>query len=128
MRNFVWASLVLGVALVLGCGGGGDDSSGGGESSSIIRVEGSDTMVNLAQAWAEEYNKVHPDVSIQVSGGGSGVGIAGLIDGVTDIANSSRKMKEKELDRAEENTGKKPVEFVVARDALAIYVHNENPL
>jgi phosphate transport system substrate-binding protein len=94
----------------------------------IIRVEGSDTMVNLAQAWAEEYNKMHPEVSIQVSGGGSGVGIASLIDGMSNMANASRKMKDKEMRRAEQNTGKRPQEVVVALDALAVYVHKDNPL
>ena len=116
------------VVAALGC-----DSSDFGEiegpgGSQIIRVEGSDTMVNLAQAWAEEYNKRHPEVSIQVSGGGSGVGIASLIDGVTDLANASRKMKEKELKRAEQNTGEVPMEFIVGLDALAVYVHTDNPL
>jgi phosphate transport system substrate-binding protein len=103
-------------------------STGTETDSTIVRVEGSDTMVNLAQAWAEEYNKTDPDISIQVSGGGSGVGIASLIDGVTDMANASRKMKEKELARAEQNTGKEPQEFVVALDALAVYVHKDNPI
>jgi len=84
-------------------------------------------MVNVAQAWAEAYSKTHPEVSVQVSGGGSGVGIASLIDGVADMANASRKMKEKELARAEANTGKRPQEFVVGLDALAVYVHNDNP-
>ncbi len=96
--------------------------------TTTIRVDGSDTMVNLAQAWAEEYTKTHPDVSIQVSGGGSGVGIAALIDGVTDMANASRKMKDKELKLAQANTGKAPQEFIVGRDALAVYVHKDNPL
>jgi phosphate transport system substrate-binding protein len=85
-------------------------------------------MVNLAQAWAEEYRKSRPDVSVQVSGGGSGVGIASLIGGVCDIANSSRKMQEKEKIRAEQNTGKVPKEIVVGLDALAVYIHKDNPL
>jgi phosphate transport system substrate-binding protein len=85
-------------------------------------------MVNLAQAWAEQYRKEHPDVSVQVSGGGSGVGIASLIEGVADIANSSRQIKDKERKRAEQNRGAKPVEFIVGQDALALYVHKENPL
>lgn len=85
-------------------------------------------MINLAQAWAEEYNKINPEVSIQVSGGGSGVGIASLIDGVTDLANASRKMKDKEKTRATENTGKAPQEFIVGLDALAVYVHKDNPM
>ncbi len=85
-------------------------------------------MVNLAQAWAEEYHKAHPGVSIQVSGGGSGVGIASLIEGVTDLANSSRKIKNLERNRARENSGRDVVETIVGTDALAIYVHPENPL
>jgi len=102
--------------------------NGGNADKTIISVEGSDTMVNLAQAWAEEYNKSHPDVSIQVSGGGSGVGIASLIEGMADMANASRKMKEKELQRAQANTGQRPVEHIVGLDALAVYVHKENPI
>ena len=93
-----------------------------------IQVEGSDTMVNLAQAWAEQYDEQNPDVRIQVSGGGSGVGIAGLINGVVDMANASRKMKPKELRQMKDNTGKDAVEFIVGRDALAIYVHKDNPI
>ena len=100
------------------------DASG----NTTIRVDGSDTMVNLAQAWAEEYNRLHPEIVIQVSGGGSGVGIANLINGESDFANSSRKMKDKELERAKSTTGKEPKEFVVGIDALAIYVHPDNPL
>ena len=76
-----WAILATTTCLLLattGCGSGGSRSRDGQGGEEIIRVEGSDTMVNLAQAWAEEYNKTHPDVSIQVSGGGSGVGIASL--------------------------------------------------
>ena len=122
--------LVLSLAtmiLVCGCNSSGP-TSGDRAEDTIIRVEGSDTMVNLAQAWAEEYNQAHPDVSIQVSGGGSGVGIASLIDGVTDIANSSRKMKPKEIARAVDRGGVEPQSIVVAMDALAVYVHKDNPL
>jgi phosphate transport system substrate-binding protein len=125
-----WAILATAVFLapvITGCGSS-QGSRGAGTRKEIIRVEGSDTMVNLAQAWAEEYNKIHPEVSIQVSGGGSGVGIASLIDGMSNMANASRKMKDNELARAEENTGKKPIEFVVALDALAVYIHKDNPL
>jgi phosphate transport system substrate-binding protein len=117
------------LASLAGCGSRSGGAPGGSDGGgSVIRVEGSDTMVNLAQAWAEEYNKSHPNVSVQVSGGGSGVGIASLIDEVTDLANASREMKDKELQRAEQNTGKKPKQIVVALDALAIYAHQENPL
>ena len=104
-------------------------SLGSGEpGKGVIHVEGSDTMVNLAQAWAERYGEIHPDVSVQVSGGGSGVGIASLINGTTSMANASRKMTEEEKQLAKEHTGKAPQEFVVALDALAVYVHKENPL
>lgn len=117
-----------------GCGSGGGQGGGsgtggnGGESATIIRIEGSDTMVNLAQAWAEKYHALHPEISVQVSGGGSGVGIASLAEGVTDIANSSRKMDAKEMALVEQNNGKKPTEIMVGLDALAIYVHLKNPI
>ncbi len=94
----------------------------------MIRVEGSDTMVNLAQAWAETYNLRHPEVSVQVLGGGSGVGIASLIDGNCDMANSSRQIKEDESRKVEAAHGAKPKETVVGHDALAIYVHKANPV
>lgn len=127
VRGVVVASVLgLVISAALGCQRSGAPSGAGGTMT--IRIEGSDTMVNLAQAWAERYKQVRPEVSVQISGGGSGVGIAGLIEGVTDIATSSRKMREKEQKRAEQNTGKKPVEFVVGQDALAVYVHKENPL
>jgi phosphate transport system substrate-binding protein len=93
-----------------------------------ISVEGSDTMVNIAQAWAENYNKLHPELSIQVLGGGSGVGIASLIDGNCDLANTSRKMKEKEIQRAVARQNAEPMEHIVGFDSLAIYVHKDNPL
>ncbi len=121
---------------VSGCGGKSDEgaaSSGGGDAGSgggkvVLQVEGSDTMVNLAQAWAERYSEKNPNVQVQVSGGGSGVGIASLINGVVDIANASRKMKDKEVALMKDGTGKDAVEFVVGQDALAIYVHKDNPI
>jgi phosphate transport system substrate-binding protein len=85
-------------------------------------------MVNLAQAWAEEYAQINPSVSVEVSGGGSGTGIAALINGTVDIANCSRQMKPQEIVRAKQNTGKEPQRFVVGYDALAVYVHKDNPL
>jgi phosphate transport system substrate-binding protein len=124
---------------VAGCGKSpteGGTPSGGASSSApapaastaSIQVKGSDTMVNLAQAWAEEYKKVAPAVNVEVSGGGSGVGIAALIKGTIDIADASRNMKESEIEQAKKNTGKDPKEFIVGYDALAIYVHKDNPL
>jgi ABC-type phosphate transport system substrate-binding protein len=93
-----------------------------------IKAGGSDTMVNLAYAWAETYAMKFPNVDVQVSGGGSGVGIAQLTDGTIDIANSSRDMKPDERDLAEQKSGKSLIEYTVGLDALAIYVHKENPL
>lgn len=99
-----------------------------GETSPAIRVEGSDTMVNVAQAWAEDYHRGHPHISVQVLGGGSGVGIASLIDGNCDLANSSRRMKDQEIQKATRSRGQAPKEFIVGYDALAVYVHRDLPL
>ncbi len=104
-------------------------SEGGEEAGrATIQNKGSDTMVNVAQAWAEEYRRVEPNVEVEVSGGGSGVGIAALIRGTIDIANASRDMKPEEIAQAKQNTGKEPKEFIVGHDALAVYVHKDNPL
>ncbi len=111
--------------LPIGCGGGNDT---GGPSAVCIQNKGSDTMVNVAQAWAEEYKIAAPAIDIEVSGGGSGVGIAALIRGTIDIANASRDMKPEEIEQAKKNTGKAPVKFVVGYDALAVYVHRDNPI
>ncbi|HUP04711.1 MAG TPA: phosphate ABC transporter substrate-binding protein [Bryobacteraceae bacterium] len=99
-----------------------------GPNKTEIQDTGSDTMVNLAQAWAEEYAKVDPSVSVEVSGGGSGTGIAALSAGTVDIANCSRKFEPQEIATATKNTGKTPKEFLVGYDALAIYVSKSNPL
>jgi phosphate transport system substrate-binding protein len=92
-----------------------------------ITVKGSDTMVILSQRWAEEYMKKNPAVKIQVTGGGSGTGIAALINGTTDFANSSRKIKSDEKIAVEKGK-KKLVETPVALDALSVVVHKENPV
>ncbi len=84
-------------------------------------------MVNLAQAWAEEYAKVEPSVSIEVSGGGSGIGIAALINKTADIANSSRRLEPEEVEKAKKG-GEDPKEFMVGYDALSVFVHKTNPL
>ena len=93
-----------------------------------ITVKGSDTMVILAQRWAEEYMKQSSDAKIQVTGGGSGTGIAALINGTTDIANSSREIKPSEIKQAQDETGKMPFQFKVAMDALSVVVHKDNPV
>lgn len=94
---------------------------------SYIENIGSDTIVNLALAWAEAYQKIHPDISISVTGGGSGTGISALINGTTDIANASRKIKPEEI-AAIQATGLEPIEYIIARDAIAVIVHLDNPI
>ncbi|MCI0511825.1 phosphate ABC transporter substrate-binding protein [candidate division KSB1 bacterium] len=98
------------------------------QDQTVIQNIGSDTMVNLAQAWAEEYAVIQPLVSVEVSGGGTGTGVAALINGTVDIANCSRKLEPIEIERAQQNTGQPPLEFLVGYDALAVYVHKDNPL
>jgi phosphate transport system substrate-binding protein len=111
-------------ALAGACGGGAPS----GSAKTVIQNKGSDTMVNVAQVWAEEYGKAVPDVEVEVSGGGSGVGIAALIKGAVDVANASRDLKPSEAEQAVKNTGKRPVGLTVGYDALAVYVHRDNPL
>lgn len=117
--------LLVGLA---GCAGGAAqpppaEAAGG----FIIQNKGSDTLVNLALAWAERYTSLHPEVQIAVTGGGSGTGIAALINGTVHIANSSRKIKPEEIAEARAN-GIEPVEHVVAADAIAVVVHPDNPV
>jgi len=125
---------VCGALLQTGCNKSDNaaNNAGGNSSASAkkstIQNKVSDTMVNLAQAWAEEYKKVAPDVDVEVSGGGSGVGIAALVKGTIDLCNASRNMKPEEIEQAKKNTGKEPKEIIVGYDALAIYVHKDNPL
>jgi phosphate transport system substrate-binding protein len=92
-----------------------------------IQNKGSDTLVNVALAWAEAYGQIYPDIQIAVTGGGSGTGIAALINGTVDMANASRQIKAEEREEAEAN-GIEPVEHVVAGDAIAIVVHPDNPV
>lgn len=96
-------------------------------AATALENKGSDTMVNLALAWAEAYQVVQPDVRLSVTGGGSGTGLAALINGTVDIANASRAIKDEERAAAIAN-GIEPVEFVVAQDAIAIVVHPDNPV
>lgn len=96
--------------------------------SAPISVKGSDTMVILGQRWAEEFMKSHPGAQIQVTGGGSGTGISALINGTTDICQSSREMKPAEKDKLKEKFQTTGVEIPVAKDGVTIYVHTSNPL
>ncbi|MGB5254138.1 MAG: PstS family phosphate ABC transporter substrate-binding protein, partial [Sedimenticolaceae bacterium] len=100
---------------------------GSADARTVIQNKGSDTLVNVAQAWAEAYQTVNPDVAVAVSGGGSGTGIAAMINGTVDIANASRKMKDKEKKMAKER-GQDPVEHIVGYDALAVFMHQDNPV
>lgn len=93
----------------------------------FIQIKGSDTLVNLVQRLSEVYMEKNPEVYIAVTGGGSGTGIAGLINKNLDIANSSRKLRPEELEQARKR-GVEPVEWVIAMDGLSIIVHEENPV
>ena len=97
------------------------------DSSEYLNNVGSDTMVNLALAWAEQYQQINPSSNLSVSGGGSGTGIASLINKTTDIANASRRIKPEEIDNAQAN-GIEPTEFIVAKDAIAVIVNPNNPV
>jgi phosphate transport system substrate-binding protein len=91
-----------------------------------ITVKGSDTLVILAQRWAEIYMKEHPETSIQVTGGGSGVGIAALINGTTDIANSSRPIKSSEVEKLKARYNTLGIEIPCAKDGITIFLHESN--
>jgi len=93
----------------------------------VITVKGSDTMVNLSQKWAEVYMQLNPNVSIQVTGGGSGTGVAALLNGTTHIANSSRELKDIEYEKAK-SLGITPKVYNVALDGLAVIVHTDNKI
>ena len=98
------------------------------QPADVITVKGSDTMVILAQRWAETYMSKHPGVTVQVTGGGSGVGISALINGTTDVCNSSRPMKQSEVDKLKARFNVLGVEIKAAKDGLAIYVNESNPV
>jgi ABC-type phosphate transport system substrate-binding protein len=98
------------------------------QGKATIAVKGSDTMLLLSHQWADQYMKSNPEVSIQITGGGSGTGIAGLLSGDTSICQSSRPMKAKERIQFKSKLGKEVVEFAVAMDGLAVFVHDSNTL
>jgi len=97
-------------------------------ATASITVKGSDTMVILAQRWAEDYMAKNKDVSVQVTGGGSGTGISALINGTTDICNSSRPMKSSERDKLKQRYQSLGVEIKVAKDGISLYVNEKNPV
>jgi len=119
--------LLLCSLLLAACGSSSGQIVPQPQTSAYIENKGSDTIVNLALAWAERYQAEHPEVSISVTGGGSGTGIAALLNKTVDIANASRAMSAEEKSQAEAN-GIDPVEFVIARDAIAVIVNPANPV
>lgn len=126
MRKFVLRLSILLMVFISGCtsqSNSGEDQ----QKSAYIENKGSDTIVNLALAWAEAYQKIEPSVRISVTGGGSGTGITSLINKTVDIANASRQIKPEELSEAKA-VGLNPQEFIIARDAIAVIVNRENPV
>ena len=122
---FLLTSFLLTFSLLASCSSSNDSSSE--STAQYIENKGSDTIVNLALAWAEKYQGDHPDVRISVTGGGSGTGIASLINGTVGIANASRSIKHEEIAEAQ-SKGVNPVEHIIARDAIAVIVNPENPV
>jgi len=112
---------------ILSSCGSSNNSSASNSPANYIQNKGSDTIVNLALAWAEKYQSDRPDVRISVTGGGSGTGIAALVNGTVDIANASRKIKDEEIAQAKTN-GINPIEHIIARDAIAVIVNPNNPV
>jgi len=120
LKNNIFMILISFTAVLVG-------ACGRGEQRQLIQNKGSDTLVNVAQAWAEAYQAVDPSVVVAVSGGGSGTGLAALINGTVDLANASREIKDEEIALAHKN-GRDPIEHVVGYDALAVYLHPNNPI
>ena len=126
-NNFLLLTSLLFTSLLFTSCGSSNNSTASDSPAKYIENKGSDTIVNLALAWAEKYQSDHPDVRISVTGGGSGTGIAALVNGTVDIANASRKIKDEEIAEAKTN-GINPVEHIIARDAIAVIVNPNNPV
>jgi phosphate transport system substrate-binding protein len=134
LRPLAFSAVVA--VLALGCtrtdeakpSGGSAPTPTAAADKTNITVKGSDTMVILGQRWAEAYMKATPGLTIQVTGGGSGTGIAALINGSTDICEASRPMKDKEKEDVMAKRGAPAIETKVALDALAVYVNDKSPL
>lgn len=123
MKRILGMMCVAALAVSLVAGGCGRRKAG----SESVQIKGSDTMVNLVQAWAEEYMKRHKGASLAVTGGGSGTGIAALINGTTSIAESSRAIKPEEIEDAK-SKGIEPKEYKVGFDGIAVVAHPDNPV
>jgi phosphate transport system substrate-binding protein len=120
--RYRWFFVAAALGALMGCGGGAPDA----KTSRTVTVKGSDTMVILGQRWAEFYMSKNPGATIQVTGGGSGTGIAALINGGTDICEASRTMKDKEKEQVLARHGKAVKEIPVAMDGVAVYVHQSS--
>jgi phosphate transport system substrate-binding protein len=118
---------VIAAMLLVGCSQRTSGKATAGRGTAAISCVGSDTLVNLALAWAEAWMAAHPEVRISVTGGGSGTGVAALAAGTVDIANASRAMSVGEIETARAN-GIEPVRHVVALDAIAVVAHPSNPV
>ncbi|MBU2614126.1 MAG: PstS family phosphate ABC transporter substrate-binding protein [Elusimicrobia bacterium] len=116
--SFYLLSCVLVLSFTVGCGKKSGDS---------IQIKGSDTMVNLVQAWSEEFSKENPGANMSVTGGGTGTGIASFISGSCDIVAASRQMEPKEIELAKRN-GLEEKEFIVSLDGIAVVVNPKNPV
>lgn len=128
MKRWTWLILFTGMLVLTACSSSAsEDSSQSGSSAYYIENKGSDTLVNLALAWAERYQEVYPDIQISVTGGGSGTGFTALINGTIDLANASRQIKDLEIEMAE-SAGFTPNEITVANDAIGVIVNPENPV
>jgi phosphate transport system substrate-binding protein len=129
MRKVVFIPLIISMYLLISCASQSPTTTNqqGKSASAYIQNKGSDTLVNLALAWAEQYQILHPEIEISVTGGGTGTGFTSLINGTVDIANASRQIKTEEVQQAKAN-GFEPVEFTVANDAIAVIVNPGNPV
>ncbi|HVZ40425.1 MAG TPA: phosphate ABC transporter substrate-binding protein [Candidatus Kapabacteria bacterium] len=124
-------AVMLSALVAFGCGGGAkkkESAEADGSGKQVVTEKGSDTMVLLAQAWAEAFGSKHADIQVQVTGGGSGTGIAALIGGTTDIANASRPMSPEERAQIKQKFGSDVLEIPVAKDGIGIYVNPDNPV
>ncbi len=119
--------LTLLLPLAAGCPAPGEPGASGGPERSALSVKGSDTMVHLVTAWAEAFAAARPAAEVSVTGGGSGVGIAGLLNGTAEVCMASRELSARELELARQR-GLEPVDHVVGRDGIAVVVHPDNPI
>ena len=126
-RLAILALLLTTLLLSTSCGPASQAETASDSPTAYIENKGSDTIVNLALAWAERYQSLHPEIRISVTGGGSGTGIASLINGTVDLANASRQIKAEEVEDARSN-GIEPVEHIIARDAIAVIVNPQNSI